>query len=550
MKYLKDEQYYVDLYDLLTIKACLKVIHFWQDLYKKKDTAPKLKDIPPEEVEKGFNQYLSWDLRVKKGEEYRRKAQTISDWVEKDRVRQDKVDNTPPPANVLCPNCKTEMVAEDFKHLEDWPEDKPMRVLFIFECPKCKKRLGLYDNGEEHISKPDLCPECGKEIKTTYKRKGDVITTTEKCTSCKYKKVEVEDLGKKDLEREAEKKKDKELLEKYRTEFCLSDKEGQEYIELIESMEVANAVHDEEMHKFNNPVYERSLQLKKTNISDLEALLTKSLENAKYTKLSLDKPEIGQYVIVPFTVQDIDSSRRDRISVSELEKLIKTTLEDTNWRLLSNSVMYRLGYLEGRLKGYEREEDMLKLAGKKEEPVKPKSKIDEAKRQKYASNNLVQLARLIGEHDGIENMRKRRLVKEPDGFFLESSEGPYTCGICGEHHYGNEIWWNLDGLRCIDCRRNIVEGAIPPLKRNSHDDKAEWFDKFEITYNRGVHPSSIRKLRREGLLKGRDLKRRDGSEYCTIYLVSENQEFLAKHPKKDSKTKMTIAGSDGKKIQL
>jgi len=550
MKYLKDEQYYTDLYDLFTIKACLKVIHFWQDLYKRKDTHPKLKDIPPEEVEKGFNYYLTWDLRVKKGEEYRRKAQTISDWVERDRVRKDKVDNTPPPANVLCPNCKTEMVADDFKHLEDWPEDKPMRVLFIFECPKCKKRLGLYENGEEHISKPDLCPECSKEIKTTYKRKGDVITTTEKCTSCKYKKVEVEDLGKKNLERETEKKKDKELLEKYRTEFCLSDKEGQEYIELIEMMEVANAVHDEEMHKFDNPIYERSLQLKKTNISDLEALLTKSLESAKYTKLSFDKPEIGQHVIVPFTVQDTDSSRRDRVSVSELEKLIKTTLEDTNWRLLSNSVMYRLGYLEGRLKGYEREEDILKLAGKKEEPIKPKPKIDEAKRQKYASNNLVQLARLIGEHDGIENMRKRRLTKEPDGFFLEASEGPYNCGICGEHHYGNEMWWNLDGLRCIDCRRNIVEGVIPPLKRNSHDDKAEWFDKFEITYNRGVHPSSIRKLRREGLLKGRDLKRKDGSEYCTIYLVSENQEFLAKHPKKDSKIKMTIAGSDGKEIKL
>lgn len=550
MQYLKDEQYYTDLYDLFTIKACLKVIHFWQDLYKKKDTDPKLKEIPPEEVEKGFSHYLSWDLRVKKGEEYRRKAETISDWVEKDRVRQDKVDNTPPPANVLCPNCKTEMVAEDFKHLEDWPEDKPMRVMFIFECPKCKKRLGLYDNGEEHVSKPNLCPKCSKEVKTTYKRKGDVITTTEKCTSCKYKKVEIENLGKKDLEREAEKKKDKELLEKYRSEFCLSDKEGQEYIELIEAMEVAKVVREEEMQKYDNPVYERSLQLKKTNISDLEALLTKSLENAKYAKLSFDKPEIGQHVIVPFTVQDTDSSRRDRTSVSELEKVIKNSLEDTSWRLLSNSVSYRLGYLEGRLKGYEREEDMLKLAGKKEEVVIPKPKLDEAKRQKYSSNNLVQLARLFGEMDGIENMRKRRLSKEPEGFFLEASEGPYNCGICGESHYGNEIWWNLDGLRCVDCRRNIMEGVIPSLKRNKHDDNAEWFDKFEITSNRGVHPSSIRKLRREGLLKGRDLKRKDGSEYHTIYLVSENQEFLKKYPKKESKIQMTMTDNKGNKINL
>ena len=133
---------------------------------------------------------------------------------------------------------------------------------------------------------------------------------------------------------------------------------------------------------------------------------------------------------------------------------------------------------------------------------------------------------------------------------MEASEGPYNCGICGESHCGNEIWWNLDGLRCTDCRRNIIEGVIPPLKQDKHDDKAEWFDKFEITYNRNVHPSSIRKLRRESLLKGRDLKRTNGDVYCTVYLISENHEFLKQHPKQDSKMKMTMTGSKGEEIQL
>ena len=44
-------------------------------------------------------------------------------------------------------------------------------------------------------------------------------------------------------------------------------------------------------------------------------------------------------------------------------------------------------------------------------------------------------------------------------------------------------------------------------------------------------PHLLRKLRREGLLHGRDLKRVDGSIYETIYLVSENQEFLKKYPR-------------------
>lgn len=550
MKYLKDEQYYVDLYDLFTIKACLKVIEFWRDLYKKKDTDPKLKEIPSEDVEKGFRQYMAMNLQFKKGEEYRRKRKTITEWIEKDRVRQDKIDNALPPTNIMCPKCHCEMTPGKLKHLEDWPEDKPMIVMFIFGCPKCDKRLWIYENGEEHISKPSLCPKCNKELTITYKRKGDVITTTEKCKSCKYQKVDVDDLEKDKLESEANEKRDKELLEKYSNEFCLSEKEGQEYIEMVEAMEVANVVREEEMQKYDNPTYARAIQLKKTNITDLEKLLTRSLESTRYTKLTFEKPEIGQYVVVSFTVQDLDSSRRDTVSVSELEKLVKASLEDTNWRLMTGSVSYRLGYLEGRLKGYEREVDMLKLAGKQAEPAKPKSKIGEEMRQKYSSNNIVQLARIIGKSDAIENIRKRRLKNEPEGFYLDASAGSYTCGICGDQRYGNEMWWNLDGLRCTDCRWNIVEGNIPPLKRSKHGDKAEWFDKFEITSNRGVHPSSIRKLRREGVLKGVDLKRKDGTEYHTVYLVSENREFLEKYPKKETKIQMTMTDNKGNIINL
>ena len=548
MDYLHDEKHYINLYDLFTIKACLDVVKFWQDLYKKKDTDKKLKEISPEEVEKGFNYYFGWELRVKKGERYRRKAETIKEWIDRDRVKQDKLDSTSPPGNIICPLCKVEMSSGDFKHLEDFDEYKPLRVLFFFECPKCKKRKGIFDNGEERVSEPDLCPKCGKEVKVTFKETGEVATTTTKCTSCKYKNVDIYDWGKRRLEREAEEKKDKELIEKYREEFCLSDKDGQEYIELIEAMEVANVVREEEMQKYDSPIYQRSLQLKKTTIVDLEKLLTESLVKSKYIKLSFGKPEIGQYVIVPFTVQDSDSSRRDRISVSDLEKLIKDVLEDTNWRLLSNSIMYRLGYLEGQLKGYEQEEDMLKLAGKKEE-TKPKPKIEDAKRQKYASNNLVQLAKLVGEQEGIENMRKRRLAKEPDGFFLEVSEGPYTCGICGESHYGNEMWWNLDGLRCVDCWRNIKEGVIPSLKHR-YDDDSNWFQDWQIRSDYGVHSSTVRKLCREGLLHGRELKRKDGTIYYTVYLKNENQEFLKKYPKIDSKTKMTISDKDGKPVEL
>jgi len=42
--------------------------------------------------------------------------------------------------------------------------------------------------------------------------------------------VDVDDWDKKDAQREIEKKADEDLLEKYRATYCLSDKEGQDYI--------------------------------------------------------------------------------------------------------------------------------------------------------------------------------------------------------------------------------------------------------------------------------------------------------------------------------
>jgi C4-type Zn-finger protein len=553
--YLKDEQYYIDLYDLHTIEECLDTVKMFQNIYQKSLTSKELKDLSEEDKLKDVNLMLHRHLFVIKGKRYEKRQITVQKWLDDDKLKQDKQDFTPAPEGVVCPLCSGSMSFNTSKNL-DYSYDSPiLRMTFLFKCNKCEKQQWVYDDGEMRVSKPYLCPKCKKEIDIKATRKGKVITWRHECKACGFSKTEVEDLGKHDEghkkwqeEQDKKREEDIKLLEKYRAEFCLSDKAGKEHVETLEAMEVANVVHDEEMQKYDDPVYERVSKLKRTTIVDLEELLIEPLEKAKYAKLSFEKPEIGQYVIVSFTLQDNDSSRRDRISVSELEKLIMEAVEGTNWRFLSKSVMYRLVYLEGRLKGYEREEDMLKLAGKTEAP-QPKPKIDEEKRQKYASNNLVQLGRMTGKYAGIENMRKRRLKKEPEGFFLEISEGPLTCSICGEHYYGNEMWWNLDGTRCKDCWRNIKEGVIPSLKPRYHD-KSNWFESWQIKSNHGVHPSSVRKLAKEGLLHSRDLRRKNGAVYYTVYLVSENQEFLKKYPKQKSKIQMSIIDNKGHRVNL
>lgn len=523
--YLKDEQYYIDCYDLLTVKECLKTVKMFQEIYQESLKSEEIKDLPEEEKLKGANYMLHWHLFAVKASEYQRKKETIQKWIERDRIEQDKYDNTPEPQGILCPHCKSTMFSVT-KHLENFM-DEPLRVIFLFRCTACKKQEWVYDNREIRISKPDLCPKCSKEIEVTNTKKGKVITWIRKCNSCGHTETEVDDFEKSDAEWKKKEQEDKELLEEYREEFCLSDEKGKEHIETLEAIEVGHEAYEEELQKYDSSAYQYAVQLKKLSIVDLEKLLNEHLEKAKYIKLSFDKPEIGQYVIVPFSVQDADSSRKKNISVADLKKLINDILDGTNWRLMSDNMFNRLGYISGRLKGYEREEDFFELSGKKKEP-KP-SKIDPEKRMKYSSHNLVQLARMSGEFKGIENVRKRRLEKEPDGFFLEASEGPYTCAICRESTPGEKTWWTLDCLRCADCWRNVQEEVIPAL---TYDNKGVWMQEHDFKSDYSIQPMTRKKLEREGLIHGRQLKRQDGTVYCSVYLVEENQEFLKKYPKK------------------
>lgn len=356
--YLKPDQYYIDLYDLATIEKCL----YWENAYTTKDFA-KIKDekINP----KSFTDIT---LYYVKGERYKNRADQIREWKEADRQRQEKFDSASEPQGIYCPNCSGTMQVT-FKNAEDYL-DKPFRVLFFFECPNCKKRRAIYDNGEEHFSKPKLCPKCSKEVKTTYSKTGGVYTTVTKCSSCSFTETIVDDFEKSSAEWEKKKADDRKLLAKYREKYCLSDSDGSQYIshtrEMNSLMELINKNHSKKV----DPSYQKAVQAKKLTVVELEKLLNKLLEPEKYTKLSFDKPEMGKFVIVPFTVQDADSSRGSYDSTHKLQKLLKKALEDTNWRLMSEGTSYRMGYVYGRLKGYEREEDLAELHGWKKDAPK------------------------------------------------------------------------------------------------------------------------------------------------------------------------------------
>ena len=61
-----------------------------------------------------------------------------------------------------------------------------------------------------------------------------------------------------------------------------------------------------------------------------------------------------------FSLEELETDNQ-LASTSNLQKLIKRTLKDTNWRLMSDGISYRLGLMSGRLRAYESKEDLLKL---------------------------------------------------------------------------------------------------------------------------------------------------------------------------------------------
>lgn len=356
MDYLKDRQYYEDLYDLHTIEICID----WVKLALKKCKDDKaFSKFPKEDRIRGKNILIELPLYYQKGERYRDKEKTINEWIEKDKIKQDKFDDTKEPNGIFCQECNWAMKLEG-KSLHDF-SNEPLRILFFFECPNCHKRRGIFDDGTEYKSEPRVCPKCGDELELSYKNENEVSTFAEKCKSCDYKTEDKTDFKLYDERQKKREERKEYLLNKYRKECCLTPEEGEKYISSQTQLKNSIDRIKETERKEADPIYQKARALKKLKVFDMEKLLKETLEKEKYIELSFDKPEITKDVVIPFSVQESDTSRSDYDSQNNLKKLIKKTLEDTNWRLMSDGISQRLGILTGRIRGYENEDDLVKI---------------------------------------------------------------------------------------------------------------------------------------------------------------------------------------------
>ncbi len=358
-QYLKDQSYYIDLYDLQTIEECLDYYWSMRNGMEKHRGDKEFKKDSKKEFDKEVHKICSYTINVLKGERYRYKNKTIQEWIDRDKKMQDLEDNTQPPSNIYCKECGSETKITTKSLHDSYSENA--RMTFMFECLKCKKRQIRYEDGTEWVYDPPRCPKCNSKVETDIKRNKNITIFIEKCTKCSYKKEDIEDWDKNEKEREVKEAKNRKLLAQYRGEFCLNDSNGPEYIASIDRIISFSKEMKEREEKEKDPSFQKVKQLKKLTLVELEQLLLKSIDKKDYIKLNLGAPEMGQYIIVPFTIQEVNKKRNDRESNSILKKIFDKTLVNTNWRLMSDGINYRLGILSGRLKAYEREEDLMKI---------------------------------------------------------------------------------------------------------------------------------------------------------------------------------------------
>jgi hypothetical protein len=112
-------------------------------------------------------------------------------------------------------------------------------------------------------------------------------------------------------------------------------------------------------------------EIKLLKVAQVADLLAKAVAKDDYTEFKLGEPQIGREVAVPFSCLDNQPERDGYTSRTKLKKLITSSLAGTNWRLVSDGVSHRVGYLSGRLRVYEREEDRRNLVDKRAKGVRP-----------------------------------------------------------------------------------------------------------------------------------------------------------------------------------
>jgi putative sterol carrier protein len=203
---------------------------------------------------------------------------------------------------------------------------------------------GIFNTGEEWSLSPK-CKRCKAEAKIASERVGNVITDTYTCPMCGETWQDTLDLDDKPAKPEPD-----PTYEADRQRFCYS-KTVRNYADDWEKAQYMPDLAKVATDKDLKAPPEAAPKVQQLNAAIVEARINKAIEPEGYIRLELGKPELGREVVVTFSIQDARADRTESKSQATLKKLITGALEGTNWKLMSDKIEYRMGFLSGRLKG-------------------------------------------------------------------------------------------------------------------------------------------------------------------------------------------------------
>lgn len=369
--HLRPYNEYEELYDKITIELCRDREDILRNLYQKakKNGFAEFKDVddPEDQAVRLYNMIHYFQVELLTGERWRRKTETIKDWMDQDEAKDNKLKEARLTVEPKCKHCGKVGLRIISKDMMSSDEGSSEDVLFMLECNSCNKRTATWSDGTLWTAKPILCPKCSYKMEDVSKRNSKVITDTYTCLRCSHSYKEVLDLN------ENSEEEPDQYWEEDKARFVISDKKGQELVESMAHLEsLARLTKDAREKEVNKELYEAVAKLKKVNIGQLKDVLAPAIEKAGYYDFTLDKPEMGRDVFVGFSCLDSKSDREGYDSRKTLKKTTEKALEDTNWRLMSGGVSYRLGYLSGRVRAYEKEVDLINLVSKNKTPIVPR----------------------------------------------------------------------------------------------------------------------------------------------------------------------------------
>jgi len=335
-KHLKDEKYYLDLYDKFTVEEGLRLERSHANITKEMDPG-------------AASLYLELLMYFFKGGRYAKRQEVVKGWMQKDFQRDQHFENAHEPRNVMCMFCEKPM--EMFDRMFDYGLDKKAdRVYFLYRCQDCRVGKKIYEDGFEEDIIPWKCPSCSGEMDITHEEEGDKLITIKKCKHCSYSDRDVLDWKSSHEPKPTVEEKKQFVKDKLR--FCLSDKEGMEYVESRHKLDELSKMMKEDKEKHNAQRKRGVVKLKSVTLTQLEALLRKTFKKNGFERFNLRVEDMVGDMKVAFTVQDM-KEREAYGSKRALKKVIDTTLKDTNWRLMSDGLTWKLGVLSGRLRGDE-----------------------------------------------------------------------------------------------------------------------------------------------------------------------------------------------------